>query len=272
MVVLFNNEQAEGDLVMKTNDRALQFGDGLFETIKVTNLSPQLLDYHISRVSTGARMLGFTLPTYLKEGQLRANIQNLMRKNAIHPNGTAKLIVWRKPEDQKAYFGGDTDANSLLLVKNYPDTPYIKRKVEFSEDVILHYWKLSQFKTISALPYVMAARERDQRGLDELVLVNGNGHVTECVASNIFWVKDETVFTPSLKTGCVAGVMRRFLLDQLIRENKAFKEIEATPKELLNADGVFTSNSHGIQPVTSIGEVTFNRSEDIVGTISEFTN
>lgn len=264
MTVLFNNQLTNDQITCGTNDRALQFGDGLFETIKVKGQEPQLLRYHMSRLKNGAKAMGFSLPDYLQQDQLHANILRLMDENRLPENATAKLLVWRKPEQQQAYFGGDTHVNTLLSVKNSPGQLPPKEHVSFSRDVILHYWKLSPYKTISALPFVVAARERNQRNLDELILLNTDGLVTECVSSNIFWVKDKVIFTPSLRTGCVGGVMRSYLLDKWRAENISFYEVEALPREILTADAVFTSNCQGLQAIVNIENTNYPKSVETV--------
>ncbi|ELR73478.1 aminotransferase, class IV [Fulvivirga imtechensis AK7] len=267
MTVLFNNLPTKDQIACGINDRAIQFGDGLFETIKIQDQMPRLLSYHMSRLRRGAEAIGLSLPDYLHQDQLCADILRLMGTNNLTGNATAKLIVWRKPEYQKAYFGGDAQANTLLLVKGSPDLLPLKEHVSFSQEVVLHYWKLSRYKTISALPFVLAASERNQRGLDELILLNTKGYVTECVSSNIFWVKDDQLFTPSLQTGCVGGVMRSFLLDRCKEENIAYQEVEVLAKEILAANAVFTSNSQGLQAIQGIDSAFFPESQEILSGI-----
>lgn len=263
MAALFNNEYVKDELSIPVNDRALQFGDGLFETIKVEDGEPRLLDYHLDRLKLGAEALYFDLPGHLSANSLRTNVNDLLSKNTFGNHATAKLLVWRKNQNQKAYASADSQVNTLLMLKPGSD-PAPKHHVSFSKEVTLHYWKLSQFKTINALPYIMAARERDMRNLDDLILLNVNDEVTECTSSNIFWIKDDITFTPSLKTGCIAGVWRRFLLEHFKRNKIKCKEVEAGKNELLGADAVFSCNSSGISPILSIDNVTFYKSEDLV--------
>ena len=258
MIALFNNQVTNDHICSAFNDRALQFGDGLFETIKVKNGEVRLLNYHLRRLASGAKALGIKIPDYINDGELTKNILDLMRQNKIEKDANVKLMVWRGNDKQRAYASQDDHAQSLLLTRVSNGTT-LKNYCSFSEEVRLHYWKLSQFKTLSALPYVVAARERDQRGLDELILLNVKKQVTECVASNIFWVKDKSFFTPSLTTGCIAGVMRSFLLDFFIKRKIAVYEVEAEEEELLEADTVFTTNSQGIQLINTIDRTTFNR-------------
>lgn len=258
MTALFNNQRCSDEILCLVNDRALQFGDGFFETIRVRNDQPCLLDYHLSRLSEGAEASGFLLPSYLTKEKFSADIRSLMKENKLAGEATAKLIAWRSNGDQKAYLSKAKESNLLLLVKPPSPLPGEKKTAGFSDDVFLHYWKLSRFKTISALPYVTAARERDDKGLDELIILSTEGYVSECVSSNIFWMLKEKIYTPSLKTGCVAGVMRRFIMEQFEKQNVPVEEVEATTDELLKAEAVFTSNSQGIQSIRSINHTNFS--------------
>jgi branched-chain amino acid aminotransferase len=98
-----------------------------------------------------------------------------------------------------------------------------------------------------------AAHERQQRGLDEIILCDAAGHVAEAGAAAIFWLKDGVLFTPSLASGCVAGVRRA----QVLRAARA-AGIECReglfPKEALRAaDGAFTANVAAIRMVAQVG-------------------
>src|SRR5207237_8017976 len=72
---------------------------------------------------------------------------------------------------------------------------------------------LAQFKTCNKLPQILARAEADTAGADEALLLNTDGHVVEAASSNLFWVRDQTVCTPPLTSGIVAGVTRTVVLE-----------------------------------------------------------
>ncbi|UII30898.1 aminotransferase class IV [Fulvivirga ulvae] len=263
MAAIFNNNYITKAFSCAINDRALQFGDGLFETIRIENGKAQLLNYHMERLLEGAGALRFNIPKYITEESLQSQIAELLFHNHFGKNATAKLIVWRRNDYQKAYTSTDTGVNTLLMLRP-ASTPVTKQRAGFSEDVILHYWKLSRFKTISALPYIMASQERDSRKLDELILLNVHGHITESTSSNIFWSKDDIYYTPALTTGCIAGVQRRHILKTLGTQKIEFHEVEEGKEALLNADGVFVCNSSGLSPIAQLNNITYCKSEYII--------
>lgn len=263
MAAIFNNKYITEEFSCALNDRALQFGDGLFETIRIINGKAQLLNYHLDRLHEGAKALRFDVPAYITEESLQSQIAELLFHNKLGMEATSKLIVWRKNSLQKAYASTDTEANTLLTLRPASVTT-VKQNAGFSKDIVLHYWKLSRFKTISALPYIMASQEKDLRNLDELILLNVHGHVTECTSSNIFWVKDKIYYTPALSTGCIEGVQRRHILETLKAKKIEYREVEESPEALLGADGVFVCNSSGLSPIAAIDHVTYCKSEEIV--------
>lgn len=263
MKVLFNNSIIEDHIVCAFNDRALQFGDGLFETMKVSGGQVQLLHLHLERLHAGAQALGLELPSYLNEEVLIKNTFDLMEANTLAECANVKLMVWRQHEQQAAYTSADYHVNTLLIIRPPHNKKVAKVSASFSEDVRMHYWKLSPFKTISALPYVIASRERDRRQLQELILLNVHGQVTECTASNIFWVKNETLYTPSISTGCIAGVMRKFLLGYFHDQNIKVIEVEAGKEQLMEADAVFTTNSQGIRIIHAIDDREYQPMTDV---------
>lgn len=94
--------------------------------------------------------------------------------------------------------------------------------------------------------YVKAGLEMKQRALDEILITDADGNISEASSSNVFWVKDNQLFTPSLETGCIDGVRRRWIIDQMQKSDKPVQQVKAQLAELSNADYIFTSNATGI--------------------------
>lgn len=147
----------------------------------------------------------------------------------------------------------------LLYEDRTPREPLsLKKNIFFSKTVRLSHHPLSNFKTCSALPYVLAGMEREKVQADDLVLLDTYGHVAECTASNLFWIKDEKIFTPDLHSGCIEGIMRRNTLEACKKLSVPYEEVLADEEILLEADFVFTSNVSGLVPVQRIEETKFS--------------
>ena len=104
--------------------------------------------------------------------------------------------------------------------------------------------KFSNLKSANYLPYVMAAIWARENKLDDALVLNQHERICDATIANIFWVMDEKIFTPSLSEGCVAGVMRKKILE-LPSPNSGFlvQESVLTENILLQADEVFLTNA-----------------------------
>lgn len=101
--------------------------------------------------------------------------------------------------------------------------------------------------------YETAERTAAEHGWDEALICNEKGHIIESSIANIFWVESKNLFTPPLSEGCVAGVMRAFLLEKLPAAGYQVQEAPLTVERLGQADEVFLSNAlRGLRPVVHI--------------------
>ena len=95
-------------------------------------------------------------------------------------------------------------------------------------------------------------RAHDQ-GLDEVVLLNERGEISECTSANIFAVQGSDVRTPPLDSGCLPGVTRALLLEEIRVPGLRIGEKMLLPADLESADEVFiTSTTRELLPVVSI--------------------
>jgi 4-amino-4-deoxychorismate lyase len=166
------------------------------------------------------------------------------------------LQIWRKPGG--LYTPEDNKFEMLLTVKPLGLLPYVTKTAGFSEKVTLSHSFLSRHKTCNSLPYILAALEKEKRELNELVLLDNNGNVAECISSNIFWRKKNTFYTPSLETGCIAGVMRKNVIKILKGNGFEVKKVKAKKKSLLEADTIFSSNANGLFLIEKLEDKIFN--------------
>jgi branched-chain amino acid aminotransferase len=92
-----------------------------------------------------------------------------------------------------------------------------------------------------------------QQGFDEVVLLNERSEVAECTSANIFVVKGDQVFTPPLTAGCLPGVTRALLLEEIRVPGITVSEKTVLPEDLESADEVFvTSTTRDLMPASSV--------------------
>jgi len=110
----------------------------------------------------------------------------------------------------------------------------------------------ANLKSANRLPYVMAGLYAIENSLDDCLLLNTEGNIADSTISNLFLIRDDMIITPSLDEGCVAGVMRRYLISKLQAASYQLQERSCSIKDLFKADEVFLTNAiRGIQWVRS---------------------
>ncbi len=110
-----------------------------------------------------------------------------------------------------------------------------------------------------------------QRGFDEFVLLNEHAQVSECTSANIFAITGDRVWTPPLETsGCLPGVTRAILLDEVRVSGLTVAECEIAPSELESCDGVFiTSTTRDLLPVLEIDGASLSQSRDRLANLQD---
>jgi branched-subunit amino acid aminotransferase/4-amino-4-deoxychorismate lyase len=251
-MMLFNGELVESqNFALPLPNRGLAFGDGFFETLIFAEGRLRLAAGHLARMQQAATALYLTLPAALATAEgLAATLAGLAAANHL-PAARLRLQLWRAGGGR---YTPPTDAAEWLATAEpfVPDDSPLAR-VDFAHDAQSQFSPLSFCKGPQAWRYVRAAHERQQRGLDELILCDAAGHVAEAGAAAIFWVTDDVLFTPALASGCVAGVRRAAVLRAAQAAGLANQEGLFTPAELLAADAAFTANVAAVRVVQQLG-------------------
>jgi branched-chain amino acid aminotransferase len=231
--------------VISVNNRGLRYGDGLFETMKLLNGNLIFANEHFARLWKGLQLLQFDVPKYFTPEKLQDDIAALAKKNQHEKAARVRLTVFRGA-------GGLYDAANHQ--PNYSiETWALQNEAETinSNGLVLGIYEdakkscdaLSNIKHNNYLPYVMAALKAKKEKWNDALLLNNYGRVCDTTIANIFFIKDETVYTPSLNEGGVAGILRQHVLGWLKTEGYNSIQKEITVDELLEADEVFLTNS-----------------------------
>lgn len=254
---------ANNENVLSKADRSYRYGDGLFETMKIANGNILLEKYHFERLFSGLETLKFKTPIHFTRQKIKEQIRELCKKNKFEELARARLSVSRGS-------GGlyDCDHKLSYLIECWP-----LEQMKFNENgLIIDIFPdakksvdvFSNLKSANYLPYVMAAIWAKEHKLNDALILNQHNRICDSTIANIFWIKDNKIFTPPLNEGCVAGVMRKKVLE-LAPHNPDFLIPESILTEdiLLQADEVFLTNA-----VTGIRLVNKCRSKVYKNTIS----
>lgn len=243
----------EGKALISPDNRSFRYGDGLFETMRVIRGNILLKDFHFERLLQGMKLLQFDIPDFFTATHLEEDILSVCHKNRIEDKAVARLVIFRS--DGGLYDLEDMRPN--YIIQSMPLQRYnvnLATNEGLSVDIYPDASKacniFSGIKSNNHLLYVMAAIYARENGLNDCLILNQYGRIADGTIANVFWIKDGTVFTPPLDEGCVAGVTRKFILQQLPTAGYRVKESLLTADTLLEADEVFLTNAvRGIRSV-----------------------
>lgn len=212
------------DASISVLDRGLTVGDGVFETLKVLDGVPFALTRHLRRLRTSAEPLGIAVPedTALREAVsavVAANVEELGAQARMRITVTHGTGVLGNP------YAGDAPPTLLVTVVAMSAWP-VSAAVPLSPYRRNENSALTGVKSTSYAENAIALREAGFRGGDEALLLNTAGLVCECTGSNVFLVIDGEIVTPSIESGCLAGITRELVLEWHGGETRAIAAAE----------------------------------------------
>lgn len=230
-VVINDQIIEETQALISIKDRAFLFGDGIFETCKISDGKIRNFQAHQNRIKLGLKTLKF----FADISDLEKKSQQLIAQNHIK-NGLLKINISRG-SGSLGYLPTN-DSQALILIQTFAPR---KLPEKISLGISSYQTTPQSFgKTLNALPYVLSKIEAQEKNLFDGVLLSAKKFVAETSSANIFWVKNGKIFTPKISCGIVAGTVRQQLLK--IAPIKIF-EVAAKISALKNADEIFLTNA-----------------------------
>ncbi|MBS1657276.1 MAG: aminotransferase class IV family protein [Bacteroidetes bacterium] len=249
----------EGSAVFPLN-RAVNYGDGLFEGLRIHNGEILFFEDHMSRLFRAMKALKMEVPDSLTSAFLHRQITELARANETGSNARIRIGVFRSGG---GLYEPQTHASEYFIEIIPMEQGYewneATCKVSVFPDVQKNFSTVSFFKSMNALPYVMAAMFKSENNLGDCFLLNASGKIADAISSNVFWIENGRIFSPPVSDGGVDGVTRKNLIHILAENNFPFSERSITPYEMASADEVFLTNvGWGIKPVSQFGDRTYS--------------
>lgn len=257
-MIIYSNDQFISDAapVFTVDNRAFHYGDGIFETMLCKNNTIQYFSDHFERLQKSMTCMELTNEICSNETELKNIIHELIKRNEYGPNVRIKLMVHRNWGG--LYAPESNNGTITILTKEYISThPSSKEYVVFSDDVRNHYHKGSMFKLLSSGRYVLAGLEMKRRKANDIIITDIDGNISECLQANIFWIKNNVIYTPGIETGCIDGIMRKQIQEYCAVNNIEFKTGFYNITELERSDIVFAGNITGLTPFEQIEKVKF---------------
>ncbi len=236
------------------SDRGLNYGDGLFETMRIWDGTVPLLGRHLDRMEDGLRRLAFPgPPRQALEGEVSRAVAA-----AGHDSGVVKLLVTRG-DGGRGYAPPDpAEPRLLATVHTLPAPPdgAATRGIRAGRcrTLLGRNPRLAGLKHLSRLEQVLGAAEVAEAGWQEGVMCDEHGSAIEGTRSNLFLSVDGVLVTPELDAAGVAGVLRGRIVEWASRAGMALEIRRVAYDELMTADEVFFANSViGLWPVAVLG-------------------
>jgi 4-amino-4-deoxychorismate lyase len=253
-------------------DRALQFGDGVFRTIKMIKGQPQFWSRHYRKLCADCTALGIEAPD---ESTLRDEI-GLLYVNSGFADATIKIIISRG-ESARGYAipAGITPRRIVQIapLHSYPESLYTQGAC-IRLCTMRASWQpaLAGIKHLNRLENVLARREWNDPAILDGLLLDRDGMVIEGVMSNVLIKQGTALVTPDLSSAGVAGVMRDVAMAAARRLGWQVNVQPISLDELRAADSVWLCNSLiGLMPVRQMDDTYWLPNRDLVHAATEIS-
>jgi len=235
----------ENEKSVSYKNRAFAYGDALFETIHCLGTRPQFFHNHWLRLAQGMKMVKMEADMEFTKENLLLYIEKLLNRNRIFKGARIRLTIFR---DEGGLYSPEKNTISWLMESTaLSSEKYELNHKGFHIDIFDGVHKpiniLSNLKTTNALLFVLAGIYRNESKLDDCLLLNQFGRITESISSNIFLLLDNKLVTPPLSEGCIAGTMRHTILELAPQLGYAVEEKGILEKYLIEAEEIFLTNA-----------------------------
>jgi len=242
--------------VIHPDSRSFRYGEGLFETIRLHKADLPLWNQHWSRLAHALPQLYFSLPAHFTSEFLKKEVLALAVKNKCIDAARVRITVFKG--EGGLWESPTTPFNYLVQCWPIEKKPFSMNENGLDIGLFEDGWKscdtFSNLKSNNYLLYAMAAQHARQQKWNEALVLNQYKRICDATIANVFFVKNNIVHTPHLAEGCIAGVMRNYLLQQIKQAGVKTEEAEFTAEDFMNAEEVFLTNAfYGIRWVKSFG-------------------
>jgi len=224
-------------------DHGFTVADGVFETLKVSDGRPFALSRHLRRLVRSGQVMGLPIPD---QEVIRAAVHSVV--NSTRGEGRLRITV-TGGAGPLGSDRGDAEATLVVMLAAAPNWP------PTTKAVIVPWPRnersaLAGVKSTSYAENVIALQWAKQRGAGEALFANCAGNLCEGTGSNVFVVQQGRILTPTLASGCLAGITRELVLEwfDVVEEDIAIDELDSV-------DEVFiTSSTRDVHPVSQLNQ------------------
>ena len=261
-IFLNDNIIPDTDGSVSTEDRGFLYGDGIYETLRSYNGNPFKLSEHLERMRYSAKQLRISFE--YTNAEIDKWINELIEKNRCQ-DAYIRITLSRGAGGGRLQMDDNIGPTTMIQVKAL--TPYDRNLYDEGMSLVVSDYRrstscpISRHKSTNLLKSIFLKEEANKKAAHETIILNTDGHVAECVVSNIFMVSSESIVTPSLDTNILPGITRKTVLDICRDSSIPVSEECFEIDRLVNSDEVFITNSlMEIMPVSKIDDSKIGKS------------
>lgn len=246
------------------NNRAFLYGDAVFETLIIFNDKILFWEDHYFRLMSSMRIIRLDIPDKYTPEFFKENIIKIHNNISQTGNSRIRINIYRssggkyKPEKNTPSFIISCESinyNTYKLNKGHYE-------VDLYKDYYLDNQLISSIKSNNKIINVVASIYASENGFNNCILLNKDKLVSEFINSNLFIIKDEKIYTPTLKSGCLNGVLRKNLFKILSSSSFELCEQDLSTFDITQSDEIFGTNiAQGIFSVTKFRKKDYDCSK-----------
>ena len=253
----------EEDAKVSVFDHGFLYGDGVYETLRAYGGRIFMLSHHLARLRRSASLIGLDVP--IAEPGWTPLLEEALKRNAL---SDAYIRITISRGEGKIGLDPSLCPRPTVVVISLPLQPYPARLFQTGVRLVVVSVRRNlaaalspRIKSLNFLNNILAKQEATRSGAFDGLMLNAEGHMTECTTSNIFFVKAGVLHTPSIECGILDGITREVVLS-LAREHAIpIQEGSYTPDDVVGADECFLTNTTmEIMPVGDIDKHSIGRS------------
>jgi branched-chain amino acid aminotransferase len=262
-MVNINATLQENTNTISLNNRGFNYGDAVFETIKVSNTKILFWEDHYFRLMASMRIMRMEIPMNFTMEYLESEILKTIKANNSE-NKTVRIKFLVSRSEGGLYHPDTNNIDFYISVKVLEQEFYSFNNNSFVVDLFKDFFVapglLSTLKTNNKALNILASIYAKENDFNNCLLLNTNKNIVEALNGNLFLVKGTVIKTPPLLDGCLNGVMRKQLMEIIkLLPDYTLEEASISPFELQKADELFITNViTGIQPITNYRKKSFN--------------
>jgi branched-chain amino acid aminotransferase len=265
MYVYLNNRTIpSGEARVSVFDHGFLYGDGIYETMRVYDGVVFMFDEHIERLHRSASLIHLDLPK--DSAAIKMAVYDTLKANYL-TNAYVRVTVSRGHGPIGLDPALCKEPTFVVIATDFKDYP----RSFYDEGIKLMIVSVRrnirealnpQIKSLNFLNNILAKIETKQTDSYEALMLNSEGYLAEGAISNIFFVRDKVLCTPSIECGILDGITRGLVLAIAARSGVTVEEGDFAPEDLYLATEVFVTNTTmEVMPVSRVDAAHFDVGE-----------